>query len=450
MAIKMSNIKNKKFQLKKLAENQDGSFGIIAGISMLMLVMGIGTAIDVSLAFKARAKLQATADTVGLMSSVYVRDNQKPPRSSEDGFMDDVTYDISAANAGQAIQGVTGEFSVNYNDEMQRSEVEIKGKVKTTFLGAFNKSSLNINVKSNVEYYETAQAATSVYLVVDNSGSMAWDDTPITSNRRRPAGAKTRIEGLKSTVDKFNTNLDEALLKALKDTNDDEKYLRTALIPYSTDVLTSRVSLPNWGTVNYSLVNRMIASGGTDSRGPLKLAKKLMKKENNIHFSENGTKDPKKYVIFMTDGANNEEWVCNWREQRRTRLWRRHNGFKYEYMRSWRSPGNGWSEGVASNCKLENNSNSQSVSLCNQLKKDGVEIFTVGFALEPGTYMANYPFSNQTATIDKSTTDSAYAFLRDCASTKEQFIIAKDSEALDVAFDKIGKKIAQDSIRISS
>lgn len=137
MAIKMSNIKNKKFQLKKLAENQDGSFGIIAGISMLMLVMGIGTAIDVSLAFKARAKLQATADTVGLMSSVYVRDNQKPPRSSEDGFMDDVTYDISAANAGQAIQGVTGEFSVNYNDEMQRSEVEIKGKVKTTFLGAF-------------------------------------------------------------------------------------------------------------------------------------------------------------------------------------------------------------------------------------------------------------------------------------------------------------------------
>ncbi|WP_026942596.1 TadE/TadG family type IV pilus assembly protein [Hellea balneolensis] len=444
----MLNTEKFKFQLKRLKNNQEGSFGIIAGVSMLMLVLAIGTAIDVSLAFKARAKLQATADTVGLMSSIYVRDNDESPRSSDEGFMDDVKYDISAANFGQPLDGVTGDFSVNYNDQARRSEVEVKGKIKTTFLGAFNKSSVDINVKSTVQYYETAQAATSVFLVVDNSGSMAWDDIPIVSSFKRPTDAKTRISGLQSTVTKFNTDLNTSLSKALK--NSKEKYLRTALIPYSTDTITNKVSGPDWGTVNNGAVSRMRASGGTDSRGPLTLARTLMKSENNIHYSENGTKDPNKYVIFMTDGANNEEWVCDWRDRRRTRLWRRYNGYKYEYANSRRSPGNGWSEGVAYNCRQENNSNRMSVSVCNQLKNEGVEVFTVGFALEPGTYFADAPRLRSTATIAKSTTDSAYDFLKSCASSEDQFLIAKDSDALDVAFEKIGKKIAQDSIRISS
>ena len=151
----------------------------------------------------------------------------------------------------------------------------------------------------------------------------------------------------------------------------------------------------------------------------------------------------------MTDGANNEEWVCEWRRQNRTRLWRRFNGYKYVYRQSWRSPGNGYEEGVAYNCKLENKSNSDSVQICNDLKNDSVEVFTVGFALEPGKYYADYPRLRQTATISESTTDSAYNFLRSCASSPDQFLIAKDSDALDTAFEKIGKKIAADSIRIS-
>lgn len=439
-------IKKIKSHLKRWKKDDKGSFGIMAAVSMLMLVLAVGTAIDAATLFKARSKLQATSDTVGLMASIYVRDNKNPPKSSEEGFVDGKKYDIQIANGGQEIKHVTGDFSVNYNEELQRSEVNFNGKFKTLFLGAFNTSSVDINVKSIVQYYETAQAATSVFLVVDNSGSMAWDDTPVTTGNSRPAGAKTRIEGLKATVTKFNADLDTALSEAV---STDEEYLRTALIPYSTDTLTNKVSGPNWGTVNHGHVQRMVASGGTDSRGPMQLAKKLMQSENNIHYAENGTQDPKKYVVFMTDGANNEEWVCEWRQRNRTRLWRRFNGFKYEYRRSWRSPGRDYEEGVAYNCKLENKSNSDSVQICNELKNEGVEVFTVGFALEPGKYFADYPRLSQTATIAKSTTDSAYEFLRNCASSEDQFLIAKDSDALDAAFEKIGKKIAADSIRIS-
>ncbi|MEP3891868.1 MAG: pilus assembly protein [Hellea sp.] len=442
----MQVLKKKKFLLKSLHKDEKGSFGVMAAVSLLMLVLAVGTAIDVSLMFKARAKIQATTDTVGLAASIYVRDNKTPPKSLNDGFVEGTKYDIHIANAGKELSGIMGKFSVNYNDELQRAEVIFEGEVKTTFLGAFNKASVDIGVTSVVQYYETAQAATSVFLVVDNSGSMAWDDTPITSGTRRPAGAKTRIEGLKSTVTKFNADLDASLSEAV---STDEEYLRTALIPYSTDTLTNKVSGPNWGTVNHGHVQRMLASGGTDSRGPMALAKTLMRSENNIHYAENGTNDPKKYVIFMTDGANNEEWVCEWRRQRRTRLWRRFNGFKFDYRRSSRSPGSGYEEGVAYNCTLENKSNSDSVQICEELKNEGVEIFTVGFALEPGKYYSDYPRLRQTATISKSTTDSAYSFLKACASSESQFLIAKDSDALDAAFEEIGKKIAADSIRIS-
>lgn len=440
-------LKKNKSLLKSFQKEEKGSFGVMAAVSMLMLVMAVGTAIDVSLMFKARAKIQATTDTVGLMASIYVRDNKSPPKSLNDGFVEGTKYDIHIANTGRELTGVNGKFSVNYNDELQRAEVTFKGEIKTTFLGALSKGSVDLGVSSVVQYFETAQAATSVFLVVDNSGSMAWDDTPITLGIRRPPAAKTRIEGLKSTVTKFNADLNASLSEAV---STEEEYLRTALIPYSTDTLKNKVSGPNWGTVNHGHVQRMRASGGTDSRGPMALAKTLMKSENNIHYAENGTKDPKKYVIFMTDGANNEEWVCDWRRQRRTRLWRRFNGFKYEYRRSNRSPGRGYEEGVAYNCKLENKSNSDSVQICNELKNEGVDVFTVGFALEPGKYYSDYPRLRQTATISKSTTDSAYDFLRKCASSEDQFLIAKDSEALDVAFEKIGKKIAADSIRISS
>ena len=91
------------------------------------------------------------------------------------------------------------------------------------------------------------------------------------------------------------------------------------------------------------------------------------------------------------------------------------------------------------------------------MKAQGVRVFTIGFALEPGKYMTNYrsTFNNNnyaeddTATIPSSTTDAAYTMLADCASSPDDFVPAADVDSLDAAFAVIGETIIQDVIRLS-
>lgn len=381
---------------------------------------------------------------MGLVAAIYIRDNETPPNNSSIGYTEGTAYPIDVINHGKPLPNVDGHFSVSYNETSGRAEVSFEGKAYTSFLSAFHKPVVNMNAKAFVKYPSLAKSAASVALIVDNSGSMAWDDKPIRGNSRQ-ANTVARIQGLKNTATKFNENLHEAIVDK---SNNGKGYLRMGMIPYNTDVIDSRVQKMGWGKLNENEIDSMTANGGTDSRGPLQLSLQWMSKEDTTHKLENG-ETPKKYVVLMSDGSNNSEWVCDWQNRRKTKLWRKFNGHRFDYVRSKRSPGSGWVEGVAYNCKLEDKSNSDSLEVCNQLKAEDVEIFTIGFALEPGDYFANFLRGYQTTRISKETTDSAYAFLKSCASSDENFIAAADAKALEDAFEKIGKKIVEDTIRIS-
>ena len=439
-----------KLKLKKesYVESEEGTFGIMAAVTSLMMVLCVGVAVDVSSAHKSHLKVQALSDSIGLAAAIYIRDNEVAPSSSNDGFVDGIAYDINDIDHGSRSSALQGVFTVKYDDVNRQASVKFTGKMDTSFMSAFNKPVVDIAANSKVNYYTESASPTSVFLVVDNSGSMAWDDKPITSSAgRRPEGAKTRIEGLRSTSIKFNADLDKTFSTGNSVSN--RTYLRMAMVPYASQIIESLKTPPAWKTLDDRKLEKMTASGGTDSRAPLELAEKWMAKEDNIHFAVSKVKNPKKYVIFMTDGANNSEQVCDWQDRRRTQLWRRANGSTYQYTRSRRNPGRGWTEGQASNCRWVNNSNIESLEVCGDLKELGVEIFTIGYALEPGNYYSNFPYSNATRTISKTTTDEAYGFLESCASSEENFVKAENTEALENAFEKISKKISDDSIRIS-
>lgn len=430
--------------LKRYKNEEDGNFAMMAATMSLMLVMTTGSAIEIMRIQSAKSKVQTLADNMGLVAAIYIRDHETPPTDSTTGYTEGTAYSIEEINHGKPLSNVAGNFVVKYNDELKQAEVKFVGKASTGFLAAFHKPEFDLLANSYVKYPSTAKAAVSVALIVDNSGSMAWDDKPIRGNSRQN-GTVSRITALKNTAKTFNKNLHEALEGK---NNSQERFLRMGMIPYSTDVIQSRVQDMNWGKLDDDDITSMNASGGTDTRGPLNVSLNWMKDEDATHKFESG-EIPKKYVVLMSDGSNNNEWVCDWQQRRRTRLWRKYNGFRYDYVRSNRSPGSGWEEGIAYNCKLENKSNSDSLKVCNDLKAENVEIFTIGFALEPGKYYANYGQSFHTTTISKETTDSAFNFLRSCASTEENFIPAADADALEEAFEKIGKKIVEDTIRIS-
>lgn len=439
-------VRSKEF-LRRFRDKEDGQFGIMASVTSLMLVMCVGSSMEIMRIQSAQSKIQTLTDNLGLNAAIYIKNNGTPPELDTQGFVEGKNYKVEDLNFGKPISNVSGYFTIKYNEKSNRAEPEFNGRIETAFLSAFGKPRVNLTTKSFVTFPKASQTAVSVALIVDNSGSMGWDDKPLTSASQRQSGTIKRIDGLKQTAIKFSQDMEENIADSSETTS--TNYMRMGLIPYNTDVISSRVSNPDWGVLDVRDINDMDAGGGTDSRGPLQLAANWMNDEDAIHELENEIENPKKYVVLMSDGSNNEEWVCDWDDRNRTRLWRRFNGFKYEYKNSRRSPGSGWTEGVAYNCKLENKSNSGSLEVCQTLKNNNVEIFTIGFALEPGTYLTSYPSTRYKTTTTKSTSDDAYGFLSACASSKDHFIKAENSDALEEAFVKIGKKIVEDTIRIA-
>ena len=72
----------------------------------------------------------------------------------------------------------------------------------------------------------------------------------------------------------------------------------------------SKAQSIQWGTVNSSrFVNSLRAGGGTDSYKAVKTARSKLRnsKEDKEHKKMNG-QDPKKYLVFMTDGSNNSRY----------------------------------------------------------------------------------------------------------------------------------------------
>ena len=128
-----------------------------------------------------------------------------------------------------------------------------------------------------------------------------------------------------------------------------------------------------------------------------------------------------------------------------------------------------WEEG-----EFDIESNIAARAKCDELHAAGVEIFSVGFALEPGQYETNAwanisdchytPFRPTTAlerpgclpveAYDSETAirnaNIAEGLLQYCANKDENFISANDTAALTAAFERIGNTIVQEIIRIES
>ncbi len=82
------------------------------------------------------------------------------------------------------------------------------------------------------------------------------------------------------------------------------------------------------------------------------------------------------------------------------------------------------------------------------MKEKGWEVFTVGYALEPGIYQMNLPSGSGGAEywgVSPEDIQKATDLLQGCASKPENFILASNADQLQKAFENIGLSIAEDS-----
>lgn len=407
--------------LKRFKNDSDGTM-LVSYAAGLMAMLGVtGLAYDASQYYVGKETAQHRADMIALAATANIRDNGLPEEG--DDFAHGVTYYLD--DYGLEITPYTSEEENESGERLHRTEFKVlygvpeegmltthvKSVGKPAILSLFKIDDFVFESDSITSYLrEDLKDPASVFFVLDNSGSMSWDDDD----------GNVRLEGLQEAVTDFNEKLE-----GITDAFDDANYLRTALWAYSSvdrkvsdpdsaysctkwyrrwgywypywstcysneTVLTDGDAIfidtetaPQWGTIGNATIDAMQAFGGTDPSGALEHAKLAMRSEESIHYSENAAEDIHKFVIFMTDGANSSTSITN-----------------------------------------------DSLSQCTTMKNEGVTIYTIGYAIDSGS--------------------TPEAFMKSCASSDDHYILAENADVLNTAFDDIGEDILEEVIRIQS
>lgn len=414
------------------------AFGWALSITAIMTMTG--AAFDIHQYSKAKSMAQLAADNMALAASVAV------DFGNDDRYVEFQKYsyaDIGGPSEDftKSIEGYV-EYDVDEDgdgkgDLLARSH--ISGVFKPAFFPIIGKTEMAFSAVSDVAYAQREGSPASIFFVVDNSGSMGnYDDE----------GAH-KLTSLKNSMTAFMTVLNNIKTNG-------ERIYRTALYPYSQDyegrywdidddgVIPSHVVAPNWGVIANNKITRMYARYGTDSSGALKDAADALALENAIHEAENEEDNPLKFVVFMSDGANNESYECYtgevWIDGDPEYWWR----WRYYWFWRWKEyvysqpSGSGWThvpetEGHYEDqevCGWDYHFDRRSLEQCTRMKDAGVKIYAIAYD------------------VAWDERERAHQFMRDCSSGEQYFKAADDASALDEAFAEIGEAIVKEVIRI--
>jgi len=518
----------------------------------------MGAAMDFAMLSSADSRAQTISDTTALAAAIYVKNNEVVPTDREEGLIGEYT----AAELGYNFKNWVikdGEkapkVNVTYDNVAREATVVVNGYTRPTLVQILGFDDLAFRAETVVKYYEKdIQDPASIVMVLDNSGSMHFDDIPVDPvTKISPVDGVQRMDALKEAAKSFMGILETAVGPQPTDGSVD-LVLRTGMMAFDSAIV--RTVPMNWGYVADSEFDAMVPLAATNSAPPLTTANTWLNvTEPPIHEANLPGKTPLKYVILMTDGKNTvgtEEWVarsgttswrrwvtgretdtglgqegleayqvqvrpeectpggptgdydymCRWddgygNQWRRARYgyeratetftwyrWTytcnsqpvigeevctpaeyetRYNGWEYDTGETAPDNSGDWQEG-----EFDITSNIQTREQCDELHAQGVEVFSVGFALTPGQFDVNAwpgrpsygryyppdvdPFTGEVYSegVGVENANKAEAILQYCASSPENFITANNTDTLKTAFDRIGNAIIKEIVRISS
>ena len=444
---------NSKRLLRRFKKNDDGNMTITFAFSAVAVIGAMGAAMDYSVLSNAKAHSQDIADQAALAAAIFVKENDRPPTSLAEGFTEGTHTAQSLGYKFKGwVEGGSNNVDVNvvYDDNAKEARVSVRGETTPIFIQILGKPSLKFSAETVVSYLDIDEKhPASIALVLDNSGSMGWDDKFSNPNGTSPPNAHPRIDGLEFSVKKFNADLSSRL------GTEDSSGLRTirmGMLPYSSNIVSDSKVEMSFGYIDDQDVEDMEPEGNTNSNPPMTEAKVWMDGENSQHRQEaervsEEYREPLKFIIFMSDGQNtlgayefepNDTAPVYWRQKNNgtwTGIWATSYNNQSGYTRG----------------HLRRETDRLTIETCDELKSQGTEIFTIGYALEVGYYNSNNPwYPNATSYVNLWNQTNAYNLLQSCASEAENFVRASDNEELEAAFDTIQNAIVKELIRIKS
>ena len=328
--------------LKRLLADRSGNFAILSGLMLPVLLGFAGVAMDVTHAMDEKNRVQGLADAAALaVASAMAEDGDM---SAKDAEALGINFFVSQALAADAT--MTPE---------QRAEAAKKLRESTAFLtsttSAGNAETYDVRITSNYDVpmngmsavvgFKTIRVAVesrassgrqgnalSMYLALDESGSMAWDTStidPVTPTKKVKKQRKEKYpcpgnetqtceRVVDDWVDAPNYIVKMASLKAaagvmfneLKKADPTTTLIRVGADSY--DDKTKSEQKIAWGTNDVSKYVGKLPDkpdGGTDASGALTNALAALKSDNATEKAAHDAKTNKnfeRFIVFMTDG----------------------------------------------------------------------------------------------------------------------------------------------------
>ncbi|WP_137133487.1 vWA domain-containing protein [Rhizobium sp. FKY42] len=416
--------------LRNVVVNDAGNFATITAI-LLPLTIGVGgAAVDLTNVMREKADIQNIADAATLaaaskmskdditeaeatkmakdeMLGQYLA-NLKANGTSEEDLAAIKAELLKNMDAGASITS-TGGSSKNFEVHMTlKADVQLSGLSR--ILGF---ESIPISV-SSISASAREGNALSMYLVLDESGSMAWDTTtvdPINPTKTvtgwyqcgyyqcwgsyQATNYVTKIAALKTAAGVMMNELLKAaapdVTSATAQETEAKKLIRIGAVSYTHE--TQKELKPSWGTTaakNYVLDLPAVPTGGTDASGAMAVAFSDLQKANVTEETQHKAKKNfsfSRFIVLMTDGEM--------------------TGYSAS-----------WNKGIDDKVR----------TACAQAKADGITVFTVAF-MAP---------------------DKGKDLLQTCASNKESYYESSNMSDLVAAFGDIGRKAAKTQTRLTN
>ena len=313
----------------RLLGDRGGNFALMTAIVCPIILAAGGVAIDLTKMVMTRATLQDGVDSAALAAASALANDGKTQAEAKllalqflktqmaDGGV--ATDSASKAANDQEFQSGTQisitETAMLGNGKSYKVDISTNHTVNfNAFTRLLGQTSTVLSAKSTAESATESKNALSMFLVLDKSGSMAWitneKDQLVNScinwteanwgNSKTKATSPcyvSKMAALKLAVASLFTQFTIA--------DPTNTFVRTGAISY--DLASYTPSNLAWGSTGaLAYVNLLNAEGGTASGASMKTAydKLMLATENSAHKTKNG-QVPTKYIVFMTDGANN-------------------------------------------------------------------------------------------------------------------------------------------------
>ncbi|MDR6817081.1 Flp pilus assembly protein TadG [Neorhizobium sp. 2083] len=404
----------------RLAKDRAGNFGIMTAVALPVLLAVGGVAVDLTHVMEEKNKLQALADSATLAAAAAMADKGTMtadeaqtlaktfllgPKKADirNSGLSPAEQDAAIAKlekdtAAVATISTTSNTAASYEVTMTSAyDVPLTGL--TSLLGF---TTMRVAVDSKSASGREGNAL-SMYLALDESGSMAWDTTtvdPTNPTKQESYDCSTRWQYKTCTRDVPNYLSKMLSLKTaaavmfaeLKKADPNSELIRVGADSY--DDKTKAEQKIAWGTSAVSTyVNKLpaVPDGGTDASGAMTNAFAALKAANatekTAHDSKKNTSF-ERFIVLMTDGE---------------------------------MTGNSSSWNKTLDTKVR--------GICDDAKKDGIKIYTIAF-MAP---------------------DNGKSLLEYCSSGKKDYYYEPDDmTTLVESFGEIARKAAKTGTRLTN